>query len=466
MGAGFRRAALVLGALALAAVAGAADPSPEPGVALTVKQAIAIALARHPARLAAGSREQAARERVGQARSHLLPAVSAVGEYLRATDNGIGHTTYLGAPGVTRVPTTGRHENQLTDTFDNYLGGISAYQYLFDFGRTRGLIEQRNAEADAEAARARLVDLDLVFAVSAAYYELVAAREIVKVFEHAVAQREQHLEEARVKARAGLRPEIDTYTAEAELARARTHLVDARNAAATAKAALDNAMGLGESALDYRQVDPLAYHEIDRPLPEFLATALARRPDLRMLEDEARATGAEIREYRSDYLPSVGAAAGYSVRGQDARPGNNFYAGLVVTWPLFNGFLTDHELAEARLRQDAIRHDLEGLRQKTILQVRRSYLDWTASVERIHRAEQTLAASRVELDLAQKRYETGLGSIIELPDAQRRLTGDQAAEVQARAGFSIAEAALARDTGTGLGEDDLGRGQSPTHEPR
>ena len=445
----FPRRTFVLCALACAATVYGAPL--EPGMELTLKHAIEVALQNHPARLAAASREQAAHERVGEARANLLPAVSAVSEYLRSTDNGIGDTAYLGVPGIARAPTTGRHVNQLTDTFDNYLGGISAYQYLFDFGRTRGLVEQRNAEADAAAARAELVDLDLVFDVSAAYFDLLAAKEIVKVFDTAVSQREQHLEDARVKSRMGLRPEIDAFTAEAELARAKLHLVDARNAVATAKATLDNAMGLGDGAPEYRQVDPLAYREVDRTLPDLLRTALEHRPDLKMLEDEARATGAEIKEYRSDYFPNLGAAAGYSVRGQNERPGNNFYAGVVVTWPLFSGFLTDHEVAEARLRQDAIRHDLEDVRQRTVLQVKRSFFEWQASVERIRKAQQTLAASRVEVELAQKRYETGLGNIIELTDAQRRFTEDQAAEVQARVAFSVAEAELARDTGTGTG---------------
>ncbi len=169
-----------------------------------------------------------------------------------------------------------------------------------------------------------------------------------------------------------------------------------------------------------------------------------------MLIDDARAAGAEIQQYRSDYLPTFGATAGYNLRGQGATPGNNYYAGLVVTWPIFNGFLTDHEVAEAKLHQDAIRHDIEDLRQRIILEVQRAFLDWQASVDRIHQAEQALEASRVELDLAEKRYETGLGSIIELTDAQREFTSAGAQQVQALAGFSIAKAALDRDTGAGL----------------
>jgi len=371
-----------------------------------------------------------------------------VGQYLRATENGIGNATYLPALGITRSPSTGRHSDSLTDTFDNYAAGVSVFQYLYDFGRTRGVIEERSAESDAERARLQLVELDLVYRVSAAYFDLVGARQTVKVYDEAVAQRTEHLNEVKVKAEADLRPQIDIYTAQAELSRAELHRTDARNAAATAKVALDNAMGLGEQSPDYRQADTLASAPVTEPLQSFLHRALDQRPDLKMLEEGARAAGARVREYRSDYLPSLGAAAGYNLRGDDGTSTNNIYAGVVITWPLFNGFRTEHEVAESKLRQDAIRHMIEDLRQTVILQVKRSFLDWQASLDRIRQAGETLDASRVELDLAGKRYENGLGNIIELTDAQRRYTQDDAAYVKAQADSAIARAALDRDTGT------------------
>jgi outer membrane protein len=442
-----RRVLAVVSCSLIAAPALAGDAALAPGEKLTLEHAIAIALEHHPARMAEAARAGAAGERAGQARSQLLPQVFGVTEYLRGTDNGIGDTTYLTAPGVTRAPSQGRHTNQLTETFDNYLAAVSAYQYLFDFGRTRGLIEQRDAEADAERARLRLVELDLVYQVSKSYFDLVAAKEIVGVYETAVAQRNEHLRQAQVKARAGLKPDIDVFTAQSDLARTQLRLVDARNASATAKATLDNAMGLGEQAPDYRQDDALIAGTIPETESTYLERAFDQRPDLKMLLDEARATGAEVKQYRSDYLPRIGAVAGYNVRGQDATPGNNYYAGLVLTWPIFNGFLTDHQVEESRLQQDAVRHGIEELRQQIVLQVKRSFLEWQASLDRIHQTEATLAASRVELDLAEKRYESGLGSIIELTDAQRRYTEDGAARVQALAEFSAARSAVDRDTG-------------------
>ena len=441
--------------VALAALGSArrAAAGPDPiaaGETLTLERAVQIALRYHPARQAAQASADAGKERVGEARAALLPQVFGVAEYLRATDNGIGDTTYLAAPGVPREPSAGEHVNQLTDTFNNYLGSLSAYQYLFDFGRTRGLIDERAAEADADAARLRVVQLDLVFQVSQAYYTLVATRQIVHVFEQAVAQREQQVREAKVKAAAGLKPEIDVYTGESALARAKYQLVDARNAAATAKVTLDNAMGLGEATPDYVQPATLTYGPVPAQVDPYVEQALAERPDLQLLLDEARAVGAQIQQYHSDYLPSLGAAAGYSVRGQDDAPGNNYYAGVLITWPLFNGFRTDHQVQEAKLRQQAVEHGIQDLRQRVVLQVKRSFLDWQASVERVHQAEQTVEASRVELQLANERYANGLGSIIELTDAQQRFTEDEAQRVKALASFSIARAALERDTGRGV----------------
>jgi outer membrane protein TolC len=446
-----RRAAVVVAVVSglLAPSARAADVPIEPGSELTLQQAIRLALRYHPARLAAQSEAGAASERVGEANAALLPQVFGSAQYLRATDNGIGSTAYLGVLGLPRAPSTGRNVNS-ADTFDNYLMGISAFQYLFDFGRTRGLIDQRRAEADVARARLKFVELDLVFRVTQRYYDRLAARQKVRVFEKAVAQREEHLHEAEVKAQAGLKPEIDTYTAKAELARAKLHLVDARNEFADAKVALDNAMGLGANAPEYHQADTLTYEAITEPLETYLEAAFHQRADLEVLEDEARAAGAQISEFKSDYLPSVGATAGYSARGQALPADNNFDVGVIVSWPIFNGFLTDHEVAEAKLRQEAVRHAIEDLRQRIFLQVKSGFLDWQASLQRIHRAEQTVAASRAELDLAEKRYEAGLGNIIELTDAQRRFTEDEAGYINALAGFSIAKAALDRDTGSGL----------------
>ena len=449
-------AALVLVALVAAAIlspatsVGAEDGAVvTPGETLTLERAVAVALANHPARMTATAEAAAARERSGEARSALLPQVGAVAEYLRATDNGIGNTSYVPAFGINRAPTTGRNVNQLSETFDNYVAGISAFQYLFDFGRTRGRIAERDAQADAESARLALVELDLAYDVSRAFLDLVAAKQTVRVFESAVAKRTEHLREAEVKAKAGLRPDIDAVTADAELARAKLALVAAQNDRQTAKAQLDYAMGLGDGAPEYHVADAPPDAGAPDAVEACVARALKHRPDLAMLVDEARAAGALVDEYRSDYLPRFGAVAGVNARGQESEPAGNYYAGLVVSWPIFDGFATDHEVAEAKLHQDAISHSIDDLRQRISVQVRRDWLDWSAAIDRVAKSEKAVAAAQLQLHLADERYANGLGSIIELTDAERQDTQAAADLIRARVDLSLAKAALDRSTGVG-----------------
>lgn len=323
-------------------------------------------------------------------------------------------------------------------------------QFLVDFGRRHGLVSERQFEAAAAAADQQLTELDLIFEVSQRYFALLEAKRLVTVYEKAVEQRQYHLHEAQVKANAGLRPQLDTYVTEAEVERAQLHLVDARNDDEDAKVALDNALGLSDSAPAYEPVDILTYYAVNDSLNTLLDTAFRSRPDLTALQDQAKAMGARIVQYNSDYYPTVNAVGGYSALGTGTPAANNFNAGIVITWPIFNSFLTTDQIAETRFRQHAILRAIEDLRQEVILQVHTALLNWQASLQRISRAEKTLAASRAELELAEKRYEAGLTSIIELEDAQRSYTEDDAAYADALYGFSVTKAAVDRATGRSL----------------
>ncbi len=421
------------------------------GERLTLGQAIHIALVNHPRALYARTEAASVAQRVGQARSALLPQLFGSAQYLGTTHNGIGNTSYLNPGFIPRIP--GRNHDaplnagQSFGPGNNYAAALGAYQYLFDFGRAFGFLHQRQYESAAATAAARLTDLDLIYEVTRRYFALLAAHQKVRVFEKALAERQTQLLAARVKARAGLVPDIDVYTAQAEVARAQVHLLDARNLVETAKAALDNAMALGFNAPDYQLATTLTTNPTSGTLGQYVAQAMHLRPDLAMLEDQARAEGAKIVEYRSDFFPNASAVAGYNTLGTGLPAANNYYAGVVITWPIFNGFLTEHQLEEAKLRQDALRYSIEDLRQRIFLEVKRAFLNWQTAYQRIRRTELALAASRAQLELAQKRYDTGLGNIIELTDAERWFVQNDADYVDALFFYSVDKAALDRATG-------------------
>jgi outer membrane protein len=426
------------------------------GSRLSLKQAISIALKYHPRAAQAFAESAAAEEQVGEARSYLGPQVYGVSEYLRGTENGIGNTSYYNLNGVLPRISGVNHDlpandtSQRWDTSNNYVGGAAVSQYLLDFGRRRGFVAERRFEAAATAEQQQLVDLQLIFEVSQRYFNVLETRQLVRVYEKAVEERKYHLHEAQVKASAGLRPELDIYLAEAEVQRAQLHLVDARNAQEDAIVALDNALGLGGRSPNYELVDVLTYSPVTENVDSLLRDAMRLRPDMKALENRARAMGVQITQYRSDYFPTVNGVAGYSAMGTGLPAANNFDVGIVISWPIFNSFLTTHQIAEARFRQHAIQSEMEDLRQRIVLQVKTAFLDWQASVQRIARTEQTLAASRAELELAEKRYAAGLADIVELEDAQRNYTADDAAYTNALYGFAVAQAAVDQATARSL----------------
>jgi outer membrane protein len=433
-------------------------PLPLPtGARLTLKDAIAIALKCHPLAAQAAAESAAAEEQVGEARSYLGPKLYGISEYLRSTENGIGNTSYYNFSDVFPRLTGTNHDLPSADTAkswntsNNYANGLALSQYLLDFGRRRGFVEQRRFEAAATRDEQQLVNLDLIFEVSQRYFDVLQTRQLRQVYERAVEEdRKSHLQQARVKVTVKLKPQYDIYLTEAQLDRAQLDLVNARNAETVALIGFYNALGLGGRTPGYQLVDSLTYSSITDDMSSLVRDALRLRPDMKALQNQARAMGAQIAEYRSDYLPTVNAVAGYSALGTGLPVANNFNVGIEITWPIFNSFLTSHQVAEAELRRKAIDAQIEDLRQRIILQVETAFQNWQASFLRIERAERTLAASRGGLHLAEKRYAAGLSDVVELEDAERDYTGDAAAYANALYGFSVAKAAVDQATARSL----------------
>ena len=426
----------------------------KPGEKLTLQRAIELTLQNHPRGLEMEAEAAAATARVGEARSALMPQVFAAGEYLRSTDNPIGNTTYLNPGFVPRITGTlhggSPDAGQTTSTTDNFLTGVGGEQYLFDFGRARGFVQERAAEALAAQSQVQLTDLDLIFEATQRYFALLAAGQKLKVYQKAVEQRTEQLHDAKVKAAANLTSQIDVLTAQAALARARTNLLEASDEQVTDRVALDNTMAIGPNAPYYELADVLTYKPITGDIETYYRSALQSRPELATLKAQARAAGARITEVNSDFFPSAQAVAGYNAMGTGLPAANNFDVGLVVSWPIFNGFLTTHQIDEAKARQNAIKYAIKDLQLQVWLEVKRAYLQLQTSIDQIHQAEDTLAASSGQLELAEKRYNAGLGNIIELTDAERFYIEDDAAYVDALYGYSVTKANLDRATGAPL----------------
>jgi outer membrane protein TolC len=173
--------------------------------------------------------------------------------------------------------------------------------------------------------------------------------------------------------------------------------------------------------------------------------ALAQRPEYkqaRLLVGEAEAR--ERRAFR-DFFPDVNVSGTYGAARADM---NEIWAiGLELRWTLFDGGNRIARLRETRANIDGAQARVRAVALDISREVEQAFLVVNEAQERIAAAQTAVASAQENFRLAQGRFDAGVGTILELTDAQLFLTQAQNAEAQALADYRIAVARLERATG-------------------
>ncbi len=420
------RSLLAFAALALATAAVAGTETRK-----TLAECIEIALHQQPTLKAAGATVAAGRERVWETTAAYLPQVTASYQANRR---------HASTSSLTGGNTRGR-----AATFDFYTTGVGLSQVLFDFGQNLSLIHASQASADALAADADTQHDTVVFNVQQAYFGLLAAYRLRDVAEETVAQNQKHLDLAQGRFDVGLAPRFDVTHAQVQLATAELARVTARNNVALARETLRDALGL-MGPLDFDIVDSLEQPRVEVADTEALDLAYASRPELRSLLAQERADTERIAAIEKDFLPRVTGSGAYNWSGARYPLQENWSFGATASLSVFNGGLTRAQVGEARANLDNLRFTADAERQTVTLEVRQAQLNLHQAAESIGVADKGLQSAREDLSLADGRYATGVGSIIELADAQAGQVSAEASRVQALANYRVALASLERAT--------------------
>jgi outer membrane protein len=128
---------------------------------------------------------------------------------------------------------------------------------------------------------------------------------------------------------------------------------------------------------------------------------------------------------------------------------NNEAVGANIEIPLFNGFEYTARAHEARLRAEATQERLRDMRNLISRDVRTSWLNANTAYQRLSVTQQLLQKAGLALSLAQSRYKLGLGSIVELSQAQLQQTQAQITYAQAGYDYRLSLAMVTFET-TGL----------------
>jgi TolC family type I secretion outer membrane protein len=436
-------------ALVLLAVLGpllAAAPPSAAGEAadrLTLDEAVAIALREHPTLKTSRDKMDAARYQIGVSRSAYFPQTRFDWNYF------YGNAFLRSARGASAItgPSTVSSPLSITQEGTNFwVYRFSLNQLVYDFGKTSGTVDQSKANFQSSKEDYAGNRQQVVLDAKSAYYGLLAARRAQKVAEENVRQNQELYKQAQGFYNVGLKAKIDVTKAEANLANAEANLIKAKNAVDLARVSLTTALGL--KVLPAKELeDVLEATPPPRPLEELRSFALERRPEIVRNRHQQDAGQAAVRVARSGYFPTLSGTAAYGWQGPDYPVPGDWWLGAAVSFPLFEGGLTRYSVAVARSNLSATASDLEVLRQNVTKEVEQSYLDVKSGWEFIKATQKALDAARENLRLAWGRYQAGVGTIIEVTDAQVQFAQADLHHVQALYDYQINLARLDKATG-------------------
>lgn len=406
---------------------------------LSLSEAEKVALQRQPALAQARGQSEVAEGRVEEARANYLPQATISATYQRTTGNFAPRPSALPSGAGTSAPAAWSGT-----TYNYFNAGLAASQLIYDFGQTDGRWRSAAANRDAALLSERAARAQTLLNVRRAYFDARSREELVAVAEEAVRNQERHVNQTEGFVRAGIRPDIDLARVRTDLANARVQLVDARNNDAVAVATLNQTMGVPAGA----RYDLTDREMADVPGEEGGASGLAEgatrgRPEVAALVEQVRAQDLAVAATRGAFGPALSATAGATESGThiDALV-PNWFVGLSLAWPILQGGLTRGMVREARGALASLAAQAEVLRLQIRVEAEQAALAVAAAKANIVAAREALTNARELLRLAERRYETGLGSAIELGDAQLASNTAAAQEVGARYSLATARAQL------------------------
>lgn len=406
------------------------------GKLLTIEDAVRIGLDNHPRIKAANERIGSQEAVLGQQMSAYYPTVNFNNRYQTGQSSTAG--------GADRAS-------------ESYSSQATFNMTLYNFGKREGNVQAARETLDAVQQDSATTNQDIVLSIKQAYYVYLGAQEVVRVRQETVRSRELLVRQARGFYEVGTRARIDVARAEANLYSAQADLIVAENVVKIAWVTLRNAMGLPRLpeqpvARDSPEV------ELSMNLAEARNAAFESRTELKSLEAQRRASDQLIATARRGHLPDLIFDASYGRRHVSNERVNGrtldtfplqptWSVGLSFNIPIFDGFRTTNRVEETLHNYYNIRAQEEERRQQIALEVEQSYLRVVETQERIKANEAAARAARENLDLARGRYEVGVGSIIEVTEAETLYTDAQTTYIRTIYDYKIADAQLARAMG-------------------
>jgi len=400
---------------------------------LTRRQAEALALKNNPQITVGKLRALEAGQFVRAQRSALLPTA-----YLSLTGVGASDGARISAGGLNNPV-----------IYDRAATGATVNQLLTDFGRTNNLLASAKASAKAEEESSAATTAQIILAVDQAFYNALETRALLQVAQQTVQARQLMSDKVGALTNAKLKSDLDLSFANVDLARAKLLQLEAKNNYAASLATLSAILGfpdqqafdLVESSSDPEAPDP--------DVAPLILQALRQRPEVQSLQDQVTAAEKFGQAEHDLWRPTISAIGTVGVAPVRDYHLPNWYgaAGVNINIPVFNGFLYNARGKTADLQTEVTRQKLMDTRNNIARDVRNAWQQSQQAYERLGVTRQLREQASLGLNLAQARYSLGLGSIVELGQAELQKTEADITDTDAQYQYRLTRLILAYTIG-------------------
>lgn len=394
---------------------------------LTLRDSIAIAIAKHPDILSAKLDTEIYKAKILQEWAPYFPTFSA------GINWGHDHTKFHGA-----------HTSYGYSSA--YIPDVSAGMLLFDFGKVKAAVDI--AKTDYDASRYSLQDSisTIIYNIKSAYYNVLFAEKQVDVYKKTIEDFDLQLESAQKYFSIGKKPQIDVLTAEYNAGNAKLNLVKAVNTLDNAKVLYANTLGLPEFA-NFNLNDEMPYNEYDVDLEDLLKDAFNIRPDLLMAEKQVEADYLAVRQARRYFTPDLNAKGGLSYSDIDDTNTSSYRVNVGLTYDSFN-FLQlkkTYDIAKKNYKKSLV--DYDAKRQAIYLEVKQAFIDYNNAKQSVKQADLNVKQAKAQHYHATGRYKAGFGDAIEIKDAENTYLNAQLAYYQALLDYNLSLAQIEKVVG-------------------
>jgi outer membrane protein len=383
--------------------------------AMSLKEAVHLALEKNKSLQASSANESAAHSRVAVARAGSLPKVNYSESWARSNNPVFVFSSLLTQHQFTEQNFQIGPLNR-PDALNNFQSLVTADHTIYDAGQTKYAVRSAELTKDIASESRRLTEMDVIANVVRAYYGAVLGAEQLKTVSQATRSAEANLRRAESIRSAGMSTDVDVLSIRVHMAAVQEQRIRRSADLEVALAALNEVVGLPLDA-SHTLTTALARASLDdTPLAELEAQALLDRAEARQARLAVTLSETQVSSARGSMLPQVVLRGAFEADRQTFydKGGSNWLVSVGLRWNVFNGLGDKARIAETKSLLRGSEAGKERADSTIRLQVRRAFADWRAAEQRIEVSKAAVEEAEESLRITQNRYQAGMSNVTDL----------------------------------------------------